>query len=217
MTDDLLPPSEHESATVRDAADRILASDEFTDDRSVIRRFAEWLVDRLADLFDGVGEAGGAAGWFGSAIRLALVALVVAAVVLGLRALWRTRRLGTRGSDDTGLAVVLGELGDPDVLGDRVARARAAGDWRAALLAEYRLLVATLVLDGVLGDAPGRTTGEYLTEFTERRPGDAAPFASATHAFEACYYGHRAADAADADALAETRRMLVAEPAGARR
>ena len=106
--------------------------------------------------------------------------------------------------------------------------AHAQSDWSALLPAAG---VAVPAADGfeaweagpgatVRVEAPaygGRARAEVTVlayDPTGDGPGDAPAFASATRAFEACYYGHRTTDAASADAVAEVRRRLVGDPTG---
>ena len=68
-------------------------------------------------------------------------------------------------------------------------RLEAAGDWKPALRARFRALVATLVERGHVDDVPGRTTGEYRAEVRAGLPEAADAFAGATYLFEDAWYG----------------------------
>lgn len=186
--DDGLPLPEHDADRVRDAADRIVGGSELEDRRNLIQRLADWLVDFLGDLFGGFGGAGDGLGAVGTLIQLLLLALAVTVIGLAVRALLRAQR-GRLGVEKSEMTVVLGVPGDPDELRRLSEGAESAGEWKAALLGRYRLIVATLVSDGVLADVPGRTTGEYRQEFAEVRPGQSSTFGAATRAFEAAYFG----------------------------
>ena len=76
-------------------------------------------------------------------------------------------------------------------------RFEASGQWREAMRARYRELVGSLIDDGVLADIPGRTTGEYRSEFMAARPADGAAFRELTDLLEAVWYGGVETDAAD--------------------
>jgi hypothetical protein len=73
-----------------------------------------------------------------------------------------------------------------------------AGEWKLALRARYRSLVADLASRGLVDEIPGRTAGEYRAEVTETVPGVASEFAGATELFERAWYGNRATGADDA-------------------
>ena len=208
--DDQLPVPEHDAEAVREAADRILGSNALDDDRNIIQRFADWLVDFLGDLFSGLSGAGSGLGAFGVIVQLLLLGLAVVVLGLAVRALLRARpgRLGVK--KPPGLSIVLGVPGDPDELTQRAEAAEAAGRWKDALLSRYRLIVATLVADGVLTDVPGRTTGEYQREYAEVRPEHASTFGAATRAFEAAYFGDVEVGPGDVDDMrARASSLLV--------
>ena len=222
MADVELPPPEPSPAEVRDATERILAGPEFEDDRSLLERVADWVVDRLSDLLDAFDGAGSGAGVLGAIVQLLLVAAIGAVLFFAVRALVRAvRARSSVGADDDGdgVTVVLGVPGDPASLRSAMEEAEQAGRWRDALLARYRFVVASLVADGVLADLPGRTTGEYQREFAEVRPEQSTTFGAATRAFEAAYYGHGVVGAGDVDDMKERTATLLGEriAAGGRR
>lgn len=208
--DDDLPVPEHDPTEVRDAAERILSGEEFQDNRSPIERFAEWLSDQLGDLFDGLGGSGAGLGAFGTIVQLLVLGLAVVVLAFAARALLRAHR-GRVGIEDEELTVVLGVPGDPGALGAEVAAAEAAGEWKAALLARFRLIVATLVAEGVLANVAGRTTGEYRREFADVRPEQSSTFGAATRAFEAAYYGDVEVGSGDVDDMRVRSTTLLGE------
>lgn len=73
-----------------------------------------------------------------------------------------------------------------------------AGEWKLALRARYRSLVADLASRGLVDEIPGRTAGEYRAEVAETVPGVASEFAGATELFERAWYGNRPTGADDA-------------------
>ncbi len=209
IPDDELPLPEHDPDEVREAADRIVGSRELEDDRNIIERFADWLVDFLGDLFGGLGGAGEGLGAFGVLVQLLLLALAVTVLGLAVRALLRAQR-SRLGVEKDEMSIVLGVPGDPEELRRLTDAAEAAGEWKAALLGRYRLIVATLVADGVLADVPGRTTGEYQREFAEVRPEQSSAFGAATRAFEAAYFGDVEVGPGDVDDMrVRTSTLLV--------
>ena len=73
-----------------------------------------------------------------------------------------------------------------------------AGEWRPALRARYRSLVADLAARGLLDEVPGRTAGEYRVEVAAAVPRVASEFAGATELFERAWYGSRPTGADEA-------------------
>ena len=73
-----------------------------------------------------------------------------------------------------------------------------AGEWKLALRARYRSLVADLASRGLVDEIPGRTAGEYRAEVIVTVPGVASEFAGATELFERAWYGNRPTGAEDA-------------------
>ncbi|HKY68648.1 MAG TPA: hypothetical protein VJM49_19840, partial [Acidimicrobiales bacterium] len=76
-----LPPPDHDPSQANEAADRILARPEYqwTDDRSLLERVADWLSDRLGQVSP--FGAGGLPALFGWLLLFGVVALVVYLVV----------------------------------------------------------------------------------------------------------------------------------------
>lgn len=153
---------------------------------SLVTRLWRDVLDWVARVLSGVVGAGVGA-WLALLVIVGLVALVV----------WRLSSGVTR---DPGRGVVF-TAGMLRPAADWRAEAEAherAGEWRQAVRARYRALVADLAGRGVLHEIPGRTAGEYRAELTDALPGASPQFAGATELFEGAWYGHRATDAADA-------------------
>ena len=191
-------------ADIRAEADRILDRPEFRDERSFIERGLDWIGEQLGRLIPDGAVGGGLSGL----VTIILIGLGLVVLGLGLRALGRMHRERTSRRRPSGLAIVLGEAVDPVELDAAVRTAEASGDWTAALLARYRLMVATLVGHGVLSDFPGRTTGEYRLEMADGRPDQSAEFDAATTTFEWAYYGAAVMTSEDVKRL-ETHATVV--------
>ena len=182
-------------ADVRAEADRILALPEFRDDRNLIERAIDWVIDRL----DGLVPDGAVGGGPGAVVVIILIAVAIAVLVIGVRALRRVVRERRARDDEVSPIVVLGEEVDLAEIDAAIAAAESRGEWRAALLARYRLMVAVLIGQGVVSDLPGRTTGEYRHEVGSSRPSSTDDFGAATAAFERAYYGAAPVEADDLD------------------
>ncbi|MFQ5558789.1 MAG: hypothetical protein ACE5GB_14945, partial [Acidimicrobiales bacterium] len=155
--------------SVRRTADRILSRPEFRDDRNFLERALDWLVDEIGGLLGGLFGAGG--GGAGLIVVVVIAALGLLVLVAAMRAFGRLAREQRVPAGRSGLTIVLGEAVDRTGLDARLRAAEAAGEWREAVLARYRLLVIDLIERGLLDEAPGRTTGEHRRRLAEVLPG----------------------------------------------
>jgi len=179
-------------ASVRRAAHDILSQSQFrTSGPSPLQRARSWLGHQIGHALD--AALGGHLGVFGAVVLLLIAAALVVVVVRVTRASRHGGRLaGTR----------VGPIGraPQDWLAEATA-CEARGDWRGALRARYRALVAELAGRGVVDEVPGRTTGEYRAEVALNLPRAAPGFGGATDLFEETVYGHRNVGPADAAQL----------------
>ena len=168
--------------SIRRAAHDILAQPQFrTVGPSPIDRARHWLGQQVSKLLD--ATLSGHLSLIGAAVLVLIVGLLVWLVVRGIRNLRADPAV-------RGPAVVAARRPPADWLAEAAA-CEARGDWRAALRARYRALVAELSRRGLVEEIPGRTTGEYRAEVTTNLPGAAADFGGATDLFEAAVYGDR--------------------------
>jgi len=183
--------------SVRRAAHDILAQPQFrTPAPSLLDRARHWLGQQFTRALDDV--LGGHLSVVG-AIVLVVVAAALAALVV-----WAVR--GRRGGVVRFGPPVSDVRRPPADWLAEAAACEASGDWRAALRARYRALVAELARRGLVDEVPGRTTGEYRAEVRDALPGSAATFSGATDLFERAVYGHADVgpdDAAELQALAD--------------
>lgn len=182
-----LPPPDHDPAQARGAADEILARSEYRwdDGDDVFDRVGEWIGDQLDRLVSPLGLSfGGLPAWAGW-LLIALFAALAAVLVYRSRAGWRRDR-GV--AADGGWVVVTGDDDAVDWQAE-VAACEAAGRWREALRARYRVLVGELARRGVIGDLVGRTSGELAADVRLAAPAAAPSFTEATTLFEAAWYG----------------------------
>jgi len=194
-----LPAPGPAPADVREAAGEILDGSEFDDRRSWLERLADATAGAFEAVIDAIAGLGTLAAIL---VVVGIVAIAAAALFFGVRSLvesggWRRIDVG----DDDGAVVVLGQAVDPDELAATAAAAEARGDLDTAFTARFRQLAVALVGAGVLGNAPGRTTGEYRDEFAEFVPREADAFAEVTRSFERVFYGHRPIGADELESL----------------
>jgi hypothetical protein len=198
---DLTPP-ERPPDEVRSAVEQVLDRPEYRRPRpNPVERARTWARDQLARLLSSLfrGDRGTVLAW---AVLGGLLALLI---VLGVRF------AGSVTPD-------LGRTAAPASVPRRSAREwrdesdafERAGEWRLALRARYRALVADLAARGLVDEVPGRTAGEYRAEVRETVPGVAAEFGGATELFERAWYGNRPTDAADTSQFRELESRVLA-------
>jgi len=188
----------------RRAAHAILAQRQFTPPYvSPIDRLRHWLGQQLARALD--AALSGHYTVLGVILLTGIAALVVWLIVRAVRATRTDPRVD---------AIVFGDLRLPPAhwLAEAAACERR-GDYRGALRARYRALVAELARRGLVEEIPGRTAGEYRRELANALPAAASAFGGATDLFERVVYGHAGAGA---DESAELARFSDRVLAGAR-
>ena len=169
--------------SIRHAAHDILAQPQFrTIPPSPVDRARHWLGQQASKLLD--ETLSGHLSLIGAGVLVVIAGLLVWLIVRGIRNL--------RADQARGPAVASTRRPPADWLAEAAA-SEARGDWRAALRARYRALVAELSRRGLVEEIPGRTTGEYRAEVAVNLPRSAAEFSTATDLFEAAVYGHRPA------------------------
>lgn len=192
-----LPPPAHDPDAVRHAVESVLARPEFTrHEPGLWERITGWVSDRVSELLELVFGTG-------QAPTLGTAMLVVALVAGLLLALWFARGVRRRGAVDLPVMPTAPRR-TPDHWLRAARAAERDGRWREALRCRYRWLVADLDRRGTVEEEDGRTTGEYLAEVRSRAPDAAVPFAHATRAFEAVWYGSAPADRDVVTAFTET-------------
>lgn len=188
-----LPAPAAPADEVRRVVAEVLSRPEYAEAApSFVARVRGWLAEQLGRLLEAVVGTGQA-----SLIGSLLFAVAVAvAVVLAVRFARALRR------DPETVAVTADGVGRHPA--DWAAEAdahEAAGDYRKALRCRYRHVIAVLAAAGVVDEAPGRTTGEYLAQARNRRPAAGDDLAAVTRAFEAAWYGQAPVDAAVLEAV----------------
>jgi hypothetical protein len=176
-------PIDVDRDTARDAAARELADPAYqAAEPSLLERALIWLLQRLAELFQGA-----AALTPGGPLGLVLLALVVAAVVVIVRlrtgGISRTRR-GERALFD-------GRPRSADEHRRAADDAVSRGDLTAAVRERFRAIVRELEQRGVLDELSGRTVDEIAAQAGARLPGCADELREAARIFDDVIYGGR--------------------------
>ena len=164
-------------------AERILSGAEFQpDEPNVMDRITGWIGDRLDDLFGQLTGGGGQAlGWM---LLFGGVAAIGYFIFRALRGVGRGERFAAVSPH-----IIFEEALSLDELRAEAEEAEAAGEWKRALLARYRILVGELADRGRVEVIPGRTSGELRREVQRSSPDLAEPFGEATDLFERAWYG----------------------------
>lgn len=175
-----------------DLADEILLRSEFLPAREpgFFSRSVDWVLEQIAELIARVfgtifGGGGGAAG-----SALAIVLLAIAAIVLLLAIVKAIRgRVPKPDTDKSpGTRVVFDQVIEPEALRTELGRHRAVGDWRAAVIAGFRLSVVGLIDANIAREVAGATTGDFATAVARRRPEALDTYRAAASSFERAFY-----------------------------
>jgi hypothetical protein len=177
------PPSGADKA--KDKAAEVLSRPEFRPSRqSLIERVFNWLGNHLFRAFQ-TSVTGGSK---------VVSYVILAGFIAGLIYVLSRMRNGGLGRDGTGASadaeVSVHDERSSDQWIAEAESLEANGEWKLALRARYRALVARLVDRHMLTDIVGRTPGEYRHELADVLPGEAAAFAAATDLFELAWYGN---------------------------
>ncbi len=188
-------------ASVRRVAHDIVSRPEFQPPpESPIDRLRRWVGSEIARAVD--AALSGRVGLLGAVLLVAIAALVIYLMVRVFRGVYR---------DPIARGVVLDGTRRPsaDWLAEALSCERQ-GDWRGALRARYRALVAELARRGLVEEVAGRTAGEYRRELRVALPRAAGDFDVATDLFEVAVYGDAPSGAPEAAQLRELSDSVLA-------
>lgn len=193
------PPVAPDEQTAREWVEAELRDPVYAEHRpGLVQRAITWVLDRLGT----VGDTGPSL-WFW-VVALLVIALVVVLVLRRVGAVRATARAAT----------ATGEIGtDPAVSAEeyrrRAGAAAAAGDWRSAVLEQFRATVRSLEERTVLEPRPGRTADEAAAEAGVLLPERARDLAAAARTFDDVCYGDRQAGPEQHRRLAETDAAVL--------
>lgn len=185
-----LPEEIDSPAQIRDETRQILDGREFSYEKGYFERFVEWLSRQLGDR-SGPGAPGGEAGAFGGGIGtvVAWVVLAIAAAALAFVAYRYFKRRAPKVAKKRDVPITSVERGrSAREWNSDAERFEAAGEWKQAMRARYRLLVRELIDRGQLPDIVGRTTRELRLEIEQSAPAAADNFDAASTLFELPWY-----------------------------
>ena len=179
-----LPTPEPSPDQARRDADEILARPEYQEPpKTLLEKVGDWIGEQLQKLFSSfTGGSGGGLAW------------VILAVLVGVAIFLLTRVRGgvfsrRRVEDEPLFQTSVEARRSPVEWLDEAERLERSGDWKGGLRARYRALVGGLIVEQILRDIPGRTTGEYRIEMRRSGGPVAGAFAEASTLFERAWYG----------------------------
>lgn len=185
-----------------DLADEILLREDFLPARDPgffsrqVERVTDFIGEILGRIFGAIfGGGGGAAG------NVLAIVLVSLAVVVLLFAIYKavTGRVPKEKLDDTTARIVFDEVVEPDQLRAELARHMSAENWRAAVIAGFRLGVVGLIDSGIAREVAGATTGDFARAVERRRPELLDTYTGAAGAFERAFYSDLTIERSDLD------------------
>jgi len=192
---------------LRAAVSAILAQRQFHPGPSWLQRVINWLHAHLHFPAVHVPSFYGGA-WESYVVLAVLVAAVAGALVAATRRGLFRRLRHPRASP--GVVVTDGTKSlAPAEWRDRAERFAAEGRFREALRCRYCALVGELARRGVVGEVPGRTSGDYARLVRARLPEVAEQFASVTVLFEGCWYGREPSDAEEQVLFDQAAQLIV--------
>lgn len=167
--------------------------------QSAFNRVLRWLWDRFEEF---LGALKGVP--HGREIALVLLVLVIlliiARIVIGVRAEENAGRIGARGHAQAGRTVSLAEA-------ERLA---ASGDFTAAAHVLFSALLMAGAARGEFRVHPSKTTGDYVRDLRRKRANWLSPFQSFRSRYDRVIYGEMLCKAEDYDALLSDARNMLA-------
>ncbi len=170
---------------VRRIAREVFSAGEYERPLSWWERFTRWLSRNLRFTPSGPAEASSGLTTFILYVVLFVVAVVVVGLIVMLVRRWVPR---VRREREPEPAVEIEAHRSVREWREDAEVAEAEGRWKDAIRARFRELVGRLVERELVGDEPGRTTGELRADVRERHPEAAEAFSRAALVFELAWY-----------------------------
>ncbi len=202
-----------------DLADEILLREEFLPARDPgwFQRSVDRVISEVLEVIGRVLEAlfGGAGSGVGVGLAYVLLALALVVLILAIARAFRGRI--TDDQDERQARVVFDEVVDAEDLERDLAAATASRDWRAAVIAGFRLAVLDLIDARLAVDRPGASIGDFDLDLQTRAPERLEAYRRASDGFERAFYSDLAVDEADHRAVVELRRFASVVAGGGTR
>lgn len=193
----------------------VMAREEFQYGKGWFDRLAEWIQDRLSDLFGDaeprIGEPPPVGG-VGSVVAWVLIVAAVVAIVVVVVHVLRNRIARREPEQGPDTETEVEHRRSAREWASAADRYEAEGRWKEALRARYRELVRTLVDRGQVPDVAGRTTGELRIDLARTTPAASEAFDEACTRFELAWYADVPTDAEQVARVRDTARVVLAAP-----
>ena len=206
--------AEISNGDANDLADEILRREEFLGAREPgfftrsVNRVLNWIGELIVSIFEAIfGGAGGGVGVGVAFVLLALAVLVLAYAIVRVVRLRRSER--DDADDEPGARVVFDEVVDPGELRRQLEASRVRRDWRASVIAGFRLAVVDLIERRVAMERPGATTGDFGRDVETRSPQLSPFYGPAAAAFERAFYSDNEVGADDDAAVSRLLDQLL--------
>lgn len=196
-------PVDPTTAEARAWLERELAKPAYADNRSVLQRLIDWIVE----LFGRAQGTGGLPGWVLPAVLVGLAGLVTTIVLVKVR-----REPASSGADRRGGVLEERDV-DADTYRSRARRALEAGDTESATRDWFRAIAADAAARAIIDAGPGRTAHELSMALAAVFPDERAALAAAADHFDGVRYGDGHVDATVARFVAALdARLAEAQP-----
>ncbi len=204
--------SDQDPERVRAQIEEILQRSEFSYEKSLLRRFMDWLWSLFRRILPSPKLPTGtpAAGPGVSSVLIAVL-LIAGAIAVIVMAIVRFRRRASRQDTEREESVEVNiRVNDPDNEWiDEALNLESAGDWKGSVLVRYRRLVNELMERKVLSPTPGLTPGELGRDLGETDPQAGALFGEATVIFEDPWYGDLPTSAVEVERLGSLAEQIL--------
>lgn len=188
-------------ASIRDTIAAIAKQADYERDlgQSAVNRILRWLWDRFVDILETMrGLPHGREIAFG--LLILVILLVIARVVIGVRAEENANRVVVRGQAPAGRNVSLAEA-------ERLAD---AGHFTAAAHVLFSALLMAGAARGEFRVHPSKTTGDYVRDLRRKQAPWLLPFQSFRSRYDRVIYGDMTCTAEDYGALQSDARSMLA-------
>ncbi len=183
-----------------DLADEILGREEFLNasEPGVFQRTVDRVLEEIFEVLGRIFGAifGGAGGAAGTGIAIVLLGLALALLAFAIYRAFRDR-VPKEAESESGARVVFDEVVEPEQLQAAMDRHAAAGEWRQAVIAGFRLGIVRLIDANIAREISGATTGDFADSVSARRPQLRPTYDEAARSFERAFYSDLDIDQSD--------------------
>ncbi|MEO7556794.1 MAG: DUF4129 domain-containing protein [Acidimicrobiales bacterium] len=198
---------------VRAVAQEILDREQYQEPRgNIIGDALRWIAEHLFPDSVRPGGVGGVGTGIVGDLMVIVVAVGVATLLYRVVRGWRPGSRAKPEVPEAKLAIDIEERRSAQEWASLAARLEAEGQYAEAVRARYGELVSTLIEDGSVAAAAGRTTGELRVDVAVTRPAGERAFDDASELFDVVWYGGAPADSGDVARLRTLGAAVLSAP-----